>query len=108
MKRGPIKPDDLIEWSEPVTVAGAISDIIDRFGCQAFTALHIQKAIESLPEYKRIRSQSGIDSAIRSRLSRMVRDGNVNREGQYKNSRYTAYRAVKNDNRRTIERVLRN
>ena len=98
MKREPINPDDLMPWNESVTVAGAISDIIDRFQDNLFTALHVKRAIESLPEYKRIRTQSGIESAIRSRLSRMVKNGKLKRAGQYKNSLYTAYRAVKNDN----------
>lgn len=90
-----INPADLDVQVSESTLAGHVFDIISRFGDAEFTSLHIRKVVDTHPEYKRSRGQSGLDDAIRNKISRMTKQGVLERVGQYKNSQYVAYRKAK-------------
>lgn len=91
-----INPDDL-DVNLPVnTMAGAVSDIIDRFDGQVFTIPHIHKVMETHPEYVRMRGQKGFYDAVRNYLWRQAKAGKIVVIGKYKHTRNRAYKAVRN------------
>lgn len=89
-----INPADLDVEVSHGTMAGAISDIIWRFGDGEFTSAHILKVINTRPEYKAMRGREWMASAIRHKIQQMARSGRLERVGKYDGSRFTAYRKI--------------